>query len=222
MNSTGMRYSGRRLAAILLGLTVSTASLADPEQPGRKVWYRYVDGSGQPTLSDQITETHIRLGYDMLDRNMLVIRRFPAFDAKLYQQDKAARDAAIARQKEDARILRLYSSASDAARARDRQLESIDTAMGYNRLQLLRLERLRANLVEDLAAQERKGEKPSERTRGEIARLDGQIADLRQLISAQKEELVAVKARFEPIVSRLQEMERPALAAERHAATPRW
>lgn len=206
----------RRVAAIMLGMALTTLALADAGSgtSGRKIWYRYVDSSGQTTLSDQISETHIRLGYDMLDRNMQVIRHFPAFDATLYQQDKAARDSAMRRQKEDARILRLYSSASDATRARDRQIEALDTSMGYNRLQLMRLNSMRANLVENLANKERMGLKPAESDRNTVGKLDLQIADLSKLIAEQKAEVSTVKVRFSPIISRLKEIEAtPALAS---------
>jgi len=170
--------------------------------------YRYYNDKGIPTMSDQVTEEHIRRGYDIVDRNMQVIRHFPPFDEAIYQKDKAKRDIAFKQQQEDARILRLYSSARDAELARNRQLDTLETSIGYNTLQLQRIKRLRADYVQDAAAEERKTNKPDPKVKARITEFDKQILDLQALIVYQRSEQNKVTNDFVPIIKRLTELER--------------
>ena len=82
-------------------LAASTYAFSDANS---KRLYRYYNDRGVPTMSDQVSEEHIRRGYDIVDRNMQLIRHFPAFDETVYNKDKAKRDAAFKQQQEDARI----------------------------------------------------------------------------------------------------------------------
>ena len=159
-------------------------------------------------MSDQVSEEHIRRGYDIVDRNMQLIRHFPAFDESVYNKDKAKRDAAFKQQQEDARILRLYSSAHDAELARNRLFDTLETSIGYNSLQLQRIKRLRANFVGDAALAERKSQTPTAKLKDQIAAYDKQINDLQALIDYQRTEQTKVKNDFVPIIKRLTELEK--------------
>lgn len=196
---------------IMMSILTPMTVLAD-EGLGKRL-YRYYNDKGIPTMSDQVTEEHIRRGYDIVDRNMQVIRHFPPFDEAIYQKDKAKRDAAFKQQQEDARILRLYSSARDAELARNRQFDTLETSIGYNSLQLQRIKRLRADYVQDAAADERKTNKPDPKVKARIAEFDKQILDLQALITYQRSEQNKVTNDFIPIIKRLIELERAESAA---------
>lgn len=192
---------------LAVGLTAGSFAVGAEEQPLSKRWYRYYNDKGVPTLSDQITEEHIRRGYEIVDRNMQVIKRMSPFDEKLYEKDKVKREAAMRQQQEDARILRLYSTSHDAELARNRQLDTLETSIGYNSLQLIRLKRLRADAVEQAAEAERSGQAPSQKLKQQVAQYDKQITDLQQLINSQRSEQEKVRNDFIPIVKRLTELE---------------
>ena len=194
------------LATTITGLLISSIAYAN-DNVGKRL-YRYYNDKGIPTMSDQITEEHIRRGYDIVDRNMQVIRHFPPFDEAVYQKDKVKRDSAFRQQQEDARILRLFSSARDAESARNRQLDTLETSIGYNNLQLQRIKRLRATFVEEAAATERKTNKPDPKVKTRITEFDKQILDLQTLISYQRAEQNKVKEDFVPILKRLSELEK--------------
>lgn len=196
---------------IMMSILTPMTVLAD-EGLGKRL-YRYYNDKGIPTMSDQVTEEHIRRGYDIVDRNMQVIRHFPPFDEAIYQKDKAKRDIAFKQQQEDARILRLYSSARDAELARNRQFDTLETSIGYNSLQLQRIKRLRADYVEDAAADERKTNKPDPKVKARITEFDKQILDLQALITYQRSEQKKVTNDFIPIIKRLIELERAESAA---------
>ncbi|HNN27499.1 MAG TPA: hypothetical protein PKL36_00420 [Agitococcus sp.] len=193
-------------SSIILLLCLSSTSLANDFSDNKRL-YRYYNDKGIPTVSDQVSEEHIRRGYDIVDRQMQVIRRIPPFDEAVYQKDKAKRDNAFKQQQEDAKILRLYSSARDAELARNRQLDTLSTGIGYNSVQLQRIKRLRANFVEEAAATERASKKSDPKVKLKIAEYDKQILDLQALINYQKMEQQKVGEEFKPIIKRLLEIE---------------
>jgi len=193
-------------SSIILLLCLSSTSLANDFSDNKRL-YRFYNDKGIPTVSDQVSEEHIRRGYDIVDRQMQVIRRIPPFDEAVYQKDKAKRDNAFKQQQEDAKILRLYSSARDAELARNRQLDTLSTGIGYNSIQLQRIKRLRANFVEEAAATERASKKSDPKVKLKIAEYDKQILDLQALINYQKTEQQKVGEEFKPIIKRLLEIE---------------
>ena len=208
-----MNFTQRTAQTILASIVLLTSSLVYSDASSKRL-YRYYNDKGIPTMSDQVSEEHIKRGYDIVDRNMQLIRHFPAFDETVYNKDKVKRDAAFKQQQEDARILRLYSSARDAELARNRQFDTIETSIGYNSLQLIRIKRLRADFVSDAALAERKSQKPTAKLKEQIADFDKKIKDLQALIDYQRIEQTKVRNDFVPIINRLTELEKaPQLTA---------
>jgi len=196
-----------RLLTTLFASSIFINAHSEGINPNAKHLYRYYNDKGIPTVSDQIGEEHIRRGYDIVDRNMQIIRHFPAFDEAVYQKDKARRDAALKQKQEDAQILRLYPSARDAEVARNRQIDTLATNIGYNNLQLQRIKRLRAEFVQEAAATERKTNKSDPNVKSRITEFDKQILDLQALINFQKAEQTKTNEEFKPIIKRLAEIE---------------
>lgn len=194
------------LASLLCTSSIYAATASAP--PSNKRWYRFLNDSGVPTLSDQVTEEHVRRGYEILDRNMQVLKRIPPFNEEAYLKDKAKRDAALRQQQEDARILRLYASSRDAELARNRLLDTLETSIGYNSLQLQRIKRLRVEIVEQAADIERSGKPVPAKMKEQIHQYDLQIHDLNSLIASQRSEQAKVRQDFIPIILRLGELER--------------
>lgn len=195
------------MAGVLLAANLA---LAEADLPGGKQvkrWYRYYNDAGIPMLSDQITEEHVRRGYDVLDRNMLIVRRIPAFNQEAYEKDKVRRDAMLLQQQEDARILRLYATARDAELARNRLLDTLETSIGYNGIQLMRLKRLRSDAVAEAAEAERSGKGIPAKMKAQISQLDQQIQDMVSLMNSQRSEQQKVREDFIPIIKRLTELE---------------
>ena len=208
-----MNFTQRTVQTILASIVLMSSSLVYSDASSKRL-YRYYNDKGIPTMSDQVSEEHIRRGYDIVDRNMQLIRHFPAFDETVYNKDKVKRDAAFKQQQEDARILRLYSSARDAELARNRLSDTLETSIGYNSLQLIRIKRLRADFVSDAALAERKSQKPTAKLKEQIADFDKKIKDLQALIDYQRIEQTKVRNDFVPIINRLTELEKaPQLTA---------
>lgn len=207
-----MNFTKRTIQSTLIAIVLTATTNVYSDASSKRL-YRYYNDKGIPTLSDQVSEEHIRRGYDIVDRNMQLIRHFPAFDEAVYSKDKAKRDAAFKQSQEDARILRLYSSARDAELARNRLSDTLETSIGYNSLQLIRIKRLRADFVGDAALSERKSQTPTAKLKDQIADYDKKIKDLQALMDYQRAEQAKVRSEFVPIINRLLELEKASSTA---------
>ena len=207
-----MNFTKRTIQSTLIAIVLTATTNVYSDASSKRL-YRYYNDKGIPTLSDQVSEEHIRRGYDIVDRNMQLIRHFPAFDEAVYAKDKAKRDAAFKQSQEDARILRLYSSARDAELARNRLSDTLETSIGYNSLQLIRIKRLRADFVGDAALSERKSQTPTAKLKEQIADYDKKIKDLQALMDYQRAEQAKVRSEFVPIINRLLELEKASSTA---------
>ena len=207
-----MNFTKRTIQSTLIAIVLIATTNVYSDASSKRL-YRYYNDKGIPTLSDQVSEEHIRRGYDIVDRNMQLIRHFPAFDEAVYAKDKAKRDAAFKQSQEDARILRLYSSARDAELARNRLSDTLETSIGYNSLQLIRIKRLRADFVGDAALSERKSQTPTAKLKEQIADYDKKIKDLQALMDYQRAEQAKVRSEFVPIINRLLELEKASSTA---------
>lgn len=207
-----MNFTKRTIQSTLIAIVLIATTNVYSDASSKRL-YRYYNDKGIPTLSDQVSEEHIRRGYDIVDRNMQLIRHFPAFDEAVYSKDKAKRDAAFKQSQEDARILRLYSSARDAELARNRLSDTLETSIGYNSLQLIRIKRLRADFVGDAALSERKSQTPTAKLKEQIADYDKKIKDLQALMDYQRAEQAKVRSEFVPIINRLLELEKASSTA---------
>ena len=95
-----------------LATLFSSTSLANDFSDNKRL-YRYYNDKGIPTVSDQVSEEHIRRGYDIVDRQMQVIRRIPPFDEAVYQKIKLV-TVLFKQQQEDAKFYAYILSARDA------------------------------------------------------------------------------------------------------------
>lgn len=191
--------------SLLCASLLSSMALADDDNASKRL-YRYYNDKGIPTLSYQITDEHIRYGYEIIDTNMQVVKKVPPIAE--YQKGKEKRDSTLKKQQQDAHILRLFASTRDAESARDRQISTLETSIAYNTIQLQRIKRLRANFVSEAAAAERKTKKALPQVKSRIEEFDKQIADLQTLINAQRAEKEKINKDFAPIIARLIEIEK--------------
>lgn len=143
-----------RLLAVALSLsvTVPVVAFADAEratnQQPKARWYRTYD-QGTPALSTTITEQHIRNGYEVLDRNMQIIRRVPPYIAAQYDQQKAQRDRQDAQRQADRNLMAVHISSVHAAAKRDSMLSEMQAREQFLTAQL---NDLRQELARDIAA----------------------------------------------------------------------
>jgi len=118
-----------KIAAIVLGLTVSLSASAD--------FFRYKDETGAMVFSTTIPADRVRYGYDLVDAHGNLIQRVePQLSDEAYQA-KLEREARIREcEKTRERVSKLYQAEEDIEYAEVQGLESIDEAIANTRANL--------------------------------------------------------------------------------------
>jgi hypothetical protein len=107
---------------VVLSLVLCTSIYAKDAR-----WYRYYDSRGVPALSTSVSEQHLQYGYDVLDSNMQVLRRYPPFSAEKYAKQQASREQLILKKINDRHLQETYVSSDRATSQRDLELASINS-----------------------------------------------------------------------------------------------
>ncbi|WP_027897081.1 DUF4124 domain-containing protein [Zestomonas thermotolerans] len=117
--------------------------------------YRYVNDKGVVVLDRQgVPPQYVAKGYEVLNEQGRVIRVIPPAPSPEEMQRRLAEKA---RERSDAQLLRLYSSAEDVERAKARKLAEIDGLISVASGNLQSLRTQQANLQSQAADHERAG-----------------------------------------------------------------
>lgn len=121
-------------------------------------WYRYYDASGKPTVSTNVTANHIKYGYEVLNKQMQVIRRVEpsnqAIEKRQLQQAQANRN----QQQELQRLRTAYGSSSSALRKRDEVLKKMNDQLTFYNTQYNQLLSTNRNLQSQQSNYTRQGQ----------------------------------------------------------------
>lgn len=197
----------------LLLLTCALGSSAAHAADAR--WYRYYDDKKQANVTDSISPEHIAHGYDELTASMQLIKHVPpqrALTAQELANAKLNRETEAQRARDDKQLRRLYSSVADAEHARDRQLNAIQLRLDFSTSSLTGLRQRRAVAAQKAATFERTGKPVPKDSKDAIAEYDQKIQAAQLEISARKSDQDKIRAEFNPIIQRLQELAAPAAA----------
>ena len=116
--------------------------------------YRYYNEQGVMEMSTSIPPEYAKNGYTVVNENGRILQVVPrqlsaaelARKRERDAQKAAAQQAAQARRRADAELLRMYSSVDDVANVRDRRLASLDEAIKAIRRDIQRLKTRKVNL----------------------------------------------------------------------------
>lgn len=193
-----------KLLITFLLFSLSTATMAAGNDARL---YRYYDDNHRPTITDSVTYDHITRGYDELTSSLQFLRHVPA-QRILSEEEQAAarakREAAAQRKRDDEQLLRLYSAASDAESARDRQIEALQLLIEYDNNTQAGLRQKRSEEAKKAAAFERAGKPVPQELRDSIAGLDRQIQSSVSAIHERRAEQNKIRKDFQAIIERLQ------------------
>lgn len=185
-----------KFTAIALLFVVSTSCLAGP-------LYRFkVDG--KTVLKDQVPPEYLALGYEVLNRQGIVIRVVaPALTAEQIAANqaqeaakKARQEATLAQREKDTAMLRLYAGLLDIERARQSKLDEIETKTQELRNRVTNIEKNLESAQSQAATFERRGQDIPADLRLEVVNLQNQIRDYEQSIRASKQSLLSTQQEF--------------------------
>jgi hypothetical protein len=213
-----MRVAGNQLNTALMtailwvctGTTLVSVCYADVAASPSEVkarWYRYYN-NGIPTISGVITQEHVRLGYDALNSNMMVIRRVPPFTQESYDRQKAQREQQDARRQADRNLVLAHVSSTQATLKRDQTLAEIASRMQYLNGQMLELQNDLGRDVATAAAYERRQTMVPQAIQARMKDKRDQITQMQRNIAALQKRQDDVRASSAQIIARLDYLER--------------
>ncbi len=199
----------RRIGALLVG---SCALACTPSWAAEL--YRYRDDNGVLVLDDSIPPKYAARGYTVLSPTGRVIRVVPrqltpeevAERDRQRAEEEAERRALAERYASDAELLRLYSSAEDLERARDRKLADIEALISTTRGNIQRLEIQKHNLEMRAAELERAGQEVSPELIDNMSAIDAQIREKESEIASRAREQDRVRQQFSEDLKRFRQL----------------
>lgn len=171
-----------------------------------KKWYRtYVQGI--PVLSGTITEQHLRYGYEVLDKNMLVVKRVAPYTAEDYAKQKALRDKMDAQRQSDRNLKEVHISSINTTTQRDRILAEMVTRQQFLEAQLIDLNKDLAQEVATAASFERRQTKVPFAVQQRLDDKREQVAQMEKNLAALKQRQQEISEQYNKIIQRLTYLE---------------
>ena len=211
MNRQMKGLATQLMLTVLCGVSVlPVTAVADAErfksQQPKAHWYRTYE-QGAPALSSTITERHIRNGYEVLDRNMQVIRRVPPYVAAQYEQQKAQRDRADAQRQADRNLVAVHISSVHASAKRDSMLSEMRTRQQFLQTQLNSLQQELARDIAAAAAYERRQQAIPAPVQQRLTLKREQVAQAETNVQAIEKRQLDVISDYKSILERLNYIE---------------
>ena len=111
--------------------------------------YRYYDHHGIANISTNITANHIQYGYEILNQNMQVIKKYPAFNFKENLLFVNKNSDLVEKTKNDARLIRAYGTSANVLQQKKMTLDVLNKHIIFQQMQLDLLLQERINLIRD-------------------------------------------------------------------------
>lgn len=170
--------------------------------------YRYKDDSGQMVISNTVPQEASTRGYEILNSQGRVVDRVaPApTEEELRQRAEKERQQqeAEAQRVQDKALLRRYRHPDDAVRALNRKVEELEGLIQLKRGNISVIESQLDSEQSRAADLERSGREIPESTLSKIERLQSQIQDIEDEISAQNREIEQIRGSFREDIDRLE------------------
>lgn len=166
-------------------------------------YYRYYDQRGTAVVSQSVSDQHIKKGYDVLDQQMMLIKKVPAYNLEhdLKQQQVRAKQARqINTQK---KLTRAYRDVNYTQGKKQRRLSKLylQLAEQYRRLNVLQKEN--ARLLHLRASYYRRGTKPPKELLQQYNLNQVATQEAYQSLSRVQQKLKQQAAFYDDIINRL-------------------
>jgi len=199
---------GFRSLKVLLGTSILALFLGQMEANAKGAnHYRYRDHNGAVVIGATIPPEFVSKGYEILNATGRVIEVVPpALTEEQIAVREAARAEAERQAKEDALLMRLYSTPEDAERARERRLQEI---RGIISLKQGKIQALSAQIQEvsgQAANIERAGRQVPDEMLEKIQKLRTNVRDLQAEIGQNEQEIKGTERDFAIKIERLQQL----------------
>lgn len=205
-----MNFKQRKLMKIIACIVICCLSspilLAD-DSTQTPAWYRYYDNNGIATISSSVSPTHIRRGYDVLDRRMQVLRHVPAFSSERTQQSAQSRAMQSKQREIDQRLKQAYTSSRTAELKKQEALQSIKIQIGIQQRQAKEIYTDQLNLRRAEQEYVRQGKSVPPTLKNQLKQNDNSIERSKSTILNLQNNYRETQLKYDRIISRLKLME---------------
>lgn len=192
------------LAAILVLSLLTGLAFAAETKVGR--WYR-ATGGGTTTLSSVVTPDMVQRGYDVLDRNLNVVRRVPPYQASQYERNRARYEAIEKQRQADLNLQRSYISSSYTTAMMQRQINANNEAITYLVKQQAAQQKVVNTQIAAAAQLERAGKTIPSKQINDLVASQRQLAQIKRVILFRQQQNQQIQTQFMPIITRLRYIE---------------
>lgn len=191
------------ISSIVLLCSFSIAN-ADPVKPA---YYRYYDSKGVVTISRNVSQAHIRHGYEVLDRNMYLIKKVPAYNVDQDVKQESNRAAQYQKRQRDQQIIRSYRNVTYATQKKNETLNIIQKQINEQYLRMKRIQSDRASFLTQKADLIFNKKPIPIQLQKNLENNEANMKHVRENIQKLKAQLAQQEQFFDDIINRLQMLE---------------
>ena len=188
-------------------LLVCSAQVFANNDQVKAVWYRYYDNKGVANVSSSITPSHIRYGYEALDRNMQVIQRARPYNSETDARQAPQRAAQARQREQDLKLKQAYTNSHIATQQRDNALAHIKKQIAFQQEQLKQLQNDRIVFKRQEMEYLRKVKPVPEQLKNNLNNNLTNLNQKRQQIQSLQTSYRKTQAEYDRIITRLKALE---------------
>lgn len=189
--------SGTIAAALVVALLGSAVTWAEKDKP-RKVYYRYVNESGNRVIEQSIPPKYAQKGYEVVTLGGDVIRVVaPAISGAEAERQRRAKEEAERLAAWDAELKRRYSSVRDVEAAKQRKLVELNGSIAILESNARSIKLQIAQQHSTAADHERQGRDVPKAVMEAIAGLEEELASTEDLLGERQKQYKMVSDKYD-------------------------
>jgi len=183
--------------ALSLVLMASAAAWAEKDKP-RKVYYRYINESGNRVIQQSIPPEHAQKGYEVVTLTGDVIRVVPpAISSEEAERQRRAQEEAERLEAWDTELKRRYSSVRDVEAAKQRKLAELNGSIAILEGNARSIKLQITQQHSTAADHERQGREVPKAVMEAITGLEEELASTEDLLGARKKQYKQVSDKYD-------------------------
>ncbi|MES2663254.1 MAG: hypothetical protein V4629_08135 [Pseudomonadota bacterium] len=167
-------------------------------------FYRHVDETGTRHVSTTLTKPALKYGYEILNNQMMVMKRVPP-ELTLEEKNKVAQEKADAEAK--TQLLATYSSSKNAISVRDRKIKAMEVRMNITTSDLTRLNSEYEGVASEAAQFMQRNEKVPNEINSKFRRIELLTEQSKTSLLTQQKEIEDVRNKFNVDIEKLKVIE---------------
>lgn len=207
-----LKYRWLALTAIMACFALPASAQKEDYSIPKNAIYHYFDKDGNRQMGRYVPPENVRYGYRVVDgfgrEIMRVDRALTEEEQSSLKEQRAAERLAKEKRQRDQMLLRTFSTAEDATRARDRKLAALDVIVDITRGNILQLQSEYEEHQSTAVKQERAGRAVPEEIVQRLEELKDQITEAFQFVKLKENEKAAVRQDYDEDIQRLKELRR--------------